>query len=139
MNKNLREKTLFIAGPSMIFMSKGDVDETFIRKKWIPATFFRIDVHWLYLLRVSTHTDRSPKHVRIFNQEPVDSHVDKTKPVDLKKSWCPFSTSKSVKMYATHQADAIKMTALLIIALAHYAKLHSMQGGILINYSSVEK
>ena len=97
-DKNLLEKIRgdVVGGPSIVFTSKAVVDETFIRKSTNTCKLIvGIDASQLYPFPMCQPMSTGLSRVGISIQKPVDSHLDKTKPVAFKILSCLFSMNKT--------------------------------------------
>ena len=133
-----------VGGPSNVFTLKAVIDETFIRKytnicKSIVLLVF-MPANYIPTRCVNPCP---PVFIRvgISIQKPVDSHLDKTKPVALKIwSWLIFKEQDMiVKLNAsTLQADRRKLTASVMMGFVLIAKLCLKQWLAFITFVSIK-
>ena len=128
-DKDLLEKIRedVVGGPSIVFTRKAVVDETFIRKSTnICKSIVGIDISQLYPTRCANPCPPIFIRVGISIQKPVDSHLDKTRPVSLKIWSCLIFNVHDliVKLRAsTLQADRRKLIASRLVGFALIATL----------------
>ena len=120
-----------VGGPSIAFTRKAVVDQTFIRKSANICKFFvGIDASQLYPTRCANPRPPVFKRVEISFQKPVDSHLDKARPVAFKIRSCLIFNVQDliVKLRAsTLQADRKKLIASVLMGFVLIAILCLMQ------------
>ena len=145
-DKGLLEEILedAVGGPSIVFIRKAVVDETFVRKSSnLCKSIVGIDASQLYPYSMCQPmpTGLYARWHFVSIQKLVDSYLDKTRPAVLKIWSCPISNEQdqNVKLIAfLQQADRRKLTASVLMGFVLIATL-CLKPGLLLPLPSLSR